>query len=112
VDRRTTRQPGYGISLSRRRLIENGFGWLKQTGPLRQAKLRGLEKVDWLFIFICAAHNPIPRPVFNLFLKKTNSFYVTGGGGFYHKSTNFTVQQRCDFYGYPVNVTANSFTSN
>jgi Transposase DDE domain/Serpin (serine protease inhibitor) len=36
LDRRTTRQPGYAISLSRRWLIEKGFGWLKQTGPLRQ----------------------------------------------------------------------------
>jgi len=26
------------------------------TGPLRQVKLRGLEKVDWLFVFSCAAH--------------------------------------------------------
>src|SRR5271167_2410477 len=46
LDRRTTRQPGYAISLSRRWLVEKGFGWLKQTGPLRQVKLRGLEKVD------------------------------------------------------------------
>ena len=29
-------------------LVEKGFGWLKQTGPLRPVKLRGLEKVDWL----------------------------------------------------------------
>ena len=57
LDRRTTRQPGYAVSLSRRWLIEKGFGWLKQTGPLRQVKLRGLEKVDWLFVFSCAAHN-------------------------------------------------------
>jgi hypothetical protein len=57
LDRRTTRQPGYTISLSRRWLVEKGFGWLKQTGPLRQVKLRGLEKVDWLFVFSCAAHN-------------------------------------------------------
>ena len=35
LDRRTTRQPGYATSLSRRWLIEKGFGWLKQTGPLR-----------------------------------------------------------------------------
>ena len=48
LDRRTTRQPGYAVSLSRRWLIEKGFDWLKQTGPLRQVKLRGLEKVDWL----------------------------------------------------------------
>ena len=62
LDRRTTRQPGYAISLSRRWLIEKSFGWLKQTGPLRQVKLRGLEKVDWLFVFSCAAHNLIRLP--------------------------------------------------
>jgi transposase len=62
LDRRTTRQPGYAISLSRRWLIEKGFGWLKQTGPLRQVKLRGVEKVDWLFVFSCAAHNLIRLP--------------------------------------------------
>jgi transposase len=38
LDRRTTRHPGYPISLSRRWLVEKGFGWLKQTGPLRQVK--------------------------------------------------------------------------
>ena len=62
LDRRTTRQPGYAISLSRRWLIEKGFGWLKQTGPLPQVKLRGLKKVDWLFVFSCAAHNLIRLP--------------------------------------------------
>jgi transposase len=62
LDRRTTRQPGYAVSLSRRWLIEKGFGWLKQTGLLRQVKLRGLEKVDWLFVFSCAAHNLIRLP--------------------------------------------------
>jgi transposase len=62
LDRRTTRQPGYAISLSRRWLVEKGFGWLKQTGPLRQVKLRGREKVDWLFVFSCAAHNLIRLP--------------------------------------------------
>jgi IS5 family transposase len=62
LDRRTTRHPGYAVSLSRRWLVEKGFGWLKQTGPLRQVKLRGLEKVDWLFVFSCAAHNLIRLP--------------------------------------------------
>jgi hypothetical protein len=51
-------------------------------------------------------------PVIDLFPKHANSVYVTGGGGYYHKSTNFTVTVCCDFYGYPVNVTANSFSSN
>src|SRR6202795_5397357 len=62
LDRRTTRQPGYAISLSRRWLVEKCFGWLKQTGPLGQVKYRGLEKVDWLFVFSCAAFNLIRLP--------------------------------------------------
>ena len=62
IDRRTTRQRGYAISLSRRWLVEKGFGWLKQTGPMRQVKLRGIEKVDWLWVFSCAAHNLIRLP--------------------------------------------------
>jgi len=62
MDRRTTRHPGYGISLSCRWLVEKGFGWLKQTGPMRQVKLRGLHKVDWLFVFSCAAHNLLRLP--------------------------------------------------
>ena len=62
LDRRTTRHSGYAVSLSRRWLVEKGFGWLKQTGPLRQVKLHGLEKVDWLFVFSCAAHNLLRLP--------------------------------------------------
>ena len=62
LDRRTTRHAGYAISLSRRRLVEKGSGWLKQTGPLSQVKLRGIEKVDWLFVFSCAAHNLLRLP--------------------------------------------------
>ncbi|MDX6459838.1 MAG: hypothetical protein QOE55_3535 [Acidobacteriaceae bacterium] len=57
LDRRTTGHPGYAIILSRRWLVEKGFGWLKQTGPIRQVKLRGRHKVDWLFVFSCAAPN-------------------------------------------------------
>jgi len=62
IDRRTTRHPGYAVSLSRRWLVEEGFGWLKQTGPMRQVKLRGLHNVDWQFVFSCAAHNLIRLP--------------------------------------------------
>jgi len=62
MDRRTTRHPGYAMSMSRRWLVEKGFGWLKQTGPLRQVKLRGLHKVNWIFVFSCAAHNLLRLP--------------------------------------------------
>lgn len=51
-------------------------------------------------------------PVLDLFPSRTNSVYLVGGGGWYHKSTNFNVLAGYDFYGYPVFVTANSFTSN
>ncbi|MGA3080325.1 MAG: hypothetical protein ABSD44_02960 [Terracidiphilus sp.] len=51
-------------------------------------------------------------PVVDLFPKRTSSIYLTGGGGFYHKSTNFTVDSCCDFYGDPISVNTNSFTSN
>ena len=54
LDQRTTRHAGYAISLSRLWLFEKTFGWLKQTGPLAQVKLRGLAKVDWIFVFSCA----------------------------------------------------------
>ena len=62
LDRRTTRHPGCALSLSRRWLIEKTFGWLKQTGPLAQVKLRGLANVDWVFVFSCAAHNLLRLP--------------------------------------------------
>ena len=62
VDGRTTRHAGYARSLSRRWLVEKTFGWLKQTGPLAQVKLRGLANVDWVFVFSCAAHNLLRLP--------------------------------------------------
>jgi Outer membrane protein beta-barrel domain len=50
-------------------------------------------------------------PVLELFPKTKFGTYLTGGGGWYHKSTNFFVTVCCDFYGYPVNITTNSFSS-
>jgi len=51
-------------------------------------------------------------PVIDLFPKRINSVYVTGGGGFYRKVTTFTDEECCDYYGYAVNVTAGHFSSN
>jgi len=62
IDERTSRHPGYAISLSKRWLVEKPFGWLKQIGPLKKVKLRGLAKVAWLFVFSCAAFNLIRIP--------------------------------------------------
>lgn len=62
IDGRTTRHAGYELSLSKRWLVEKPFGWLKLTGPLKKAKLRGLAKIDWLFVFSCAAFNLLRIP--------------------------------------------------
>ena len=56
IEERTTRHPGYRIGLSKRWLVEKPLGWLKQIGGPRKVKLRGLAKVDWLFVFECAAY--------------------------------------------------------
>lgn len=47
---------GMALSQKKRKLVEKSFGWLKQD-RLRQVKLRGLKRVDWLFRFAAAAHN-------------------------------------------------------
>jgi len=48
--------PGLPISQRKRKLVEKVFGWMKHD-RLRQIKLRGLRRVDWLFQLAAAAHN-------------------------------------------------------
>ena len=48
---------GYAISQQKRKLIEQGFGWAKLIGPIRQVMVRGLDKVDQLFVLTMAAYN-------------------------------------------------------
>jgi hypothetical protein len=48
--------PGLAVSQKKRKLVEKVFGWMKQD-RLRQIKLRGLRRVDWLFQLAAAAHN-------------------------------------------------------
>jgi transposase len=57
IDARTTRHPGYTESQACRPRIERVFAWLKPIAGLRKIKLRGLPKVDQLFVFACAAFN-------------------------------------------------------
>lgn len=57
IDGRTTRHPGYAISLRRRKRIEEGYGWMKDVGGLRKLRHRGRAKVAALFTFSCAAYN-------------------------------------------------------
>jgi hypothetical protein len=48
---------GYAISQRKRKLIEQGFGWAKFVGPIRQVMVRGIKKVDQLFVLTMAAYN-------------------------------------------------------
>jgi len=45
------------VSLRRRKLIEEGYGWMKDIGGLRKLRHRGKAKVTALFTFTCAAYN-------------------------------------------------------
>jgi transposase len=57
IDARTARHESYRISQRKRKRIEECFGWLKTIALLRKVRHRGLEKVDWVFAFACAAYN-------------------------------------------------------
>jgi transposase len=57
IDGRTTRQPGYAISQQKRKLVEQGFGWMKTIGGLRKLRHRGGALVTWIFTFTAAAYN-------------------------------------------------------
>jgi transposase len=62
IDGRTTRHPGYEVSLRIRKRIEEAFGWAKTVAGLRKARHRGLPKIDWQFTFAMAAYNLIRLP--------------------------------------------------
>jgi transposase len=62
IDGRTTRHPGYAVSLRIRKRIEEGFGWTKEVAGLAQVKLRGLARVDFAFVLGLAAYNLVRLP--------------------------------------------------
>jgi len=61
IDGRTTRHPGYAISLRIRKRIEEVFGW-KTTGGLRKTRHKGTDRVDWVFTLTVAAYNLVRLP--------------------------------------------------
>jgi hypothetical protein len=46
---------GYGISMQKRKLIEQGFGWAKFIGPIRPVMVCGIKKVDQVFVMAMSA---------------------------------------------------------
>ena len=48
---------GYAVSQRKRKLIEQGFGWAKTVGCMRQVMVRGLARVDQMFVLTMTAYN-------------------------------------------------------
>jgi transposase len=57
IDGRTTRHAGYAVSIKKRKLVEEIFGWAKTIGGLRKARFIGLAKVRAQTVFTLAAYN-------------------------------------------------------
>ncbi len=62
IDRRTTRHPGYLVSLRIRKRIEEAFGWIKTVAGQDKTKFRGCDRVGWAFTFAAAAYNLVRLP--------------------------------------------------
>ena len=62
IDDAMAASEGYGMSQTRRKMIECLFGFGKQHGTLRKTKLRGIAKVTGGFIFNLIAYNLIRIP--------------------------------------------------
>jgi hypothetical protein len=62
IDARTTRHDGYGMSQSRRPMIECIFGWGKQHGTMRKTKHRGLARVAADFMLNLIGYNLVRLP--------------------------------------------------
>lgn len=62
IDGRTTRHPGYAISLRIRKRIEEVFGWIKAAAGLRKTRHKGTDRIDWVFALNAAAYNLIRLP--------------------------------------------------
>jgi len=57
IDGRTTRHPGYAVSVRVRKRIEEVFAWTKAAAGFRKTYHRGLARVDWMFTLTGTACN-------------------------------------------------------
>jgi hypothetical protein len=95
-------------TLNNQLAIYNALGAVDQNGnPLSQ--LGGNSHI-WSFTV---------DPIMNYYTSDTWGAYVTGGGGFYHKTANFTVPAigtECNFFGecfqFQANQSIDKYTSN
>ena len=57
IDGRTTRHPGYVVSLRIRKRIEEIFGWMKTVGGFRRTRYRGLDRTGLMGYLVATAYN-------------------------------------------------------
>jgi transposase len=57
IDQRTTRHAGYAVSQTKRKRVEEIFGWFKTVALMRKTRFRGLQRVGWMFTWAAAAYN-------------------------------------------------------
>jgi transposase len=57
IDERTTRHRGYATSQTKRKRVEEIYGWLKTIGLMRKARHRGLPRVGFMFTWAAAVYN-------------------------------------------------------
>ena len=57
LDARTTRHASYAISQSKRKRVEDIFGWMKAYGGLRRTMARGLAHMRLHAYLVATAHN-------------------------------------------------------
>jgi transposase len=57
IDDRTTRHAGYPVSMRKRKLVEEIFGWMKTVGNFRRTRFKGLRRTQLAATFVAATYN-------------------------------------------------------
>jgi transposase len=66
IDAWTTRQPGYRISMIKRKRAEEPFGRFKTVGGFRKTGHRGRDLIECFFVLTAIAYNLIPIPTISV----------------------------------------------
>lgn len=59
LDKRTLRHESYKVSQRKRKLVEQGFGWMKTVGRIRKTTLRGIARNEYAFALHAAVYDII-----------------------------------------------------
>jgi hypothetical protein len=95
---------GAGLHLTKRLSLLGEFQFIGDKIPGRLMTIKGATLANTRIVSITL------NPVVDLFPRRATSIYLTGGGGFYHKVTNFTSNNDADT-GASSGL-ANTFSSN